>query len=233
MLYYIYIIEDYEDDKVVKSRFTKRAIIIGVSFVLVAVIVAVVCVLLLTESTGTEKTESPSAAPSMAPTAATFTTVVSIIVGAGVSKMSDFAMTDAPQYRAATHLAEFDNYVKDEGLLVSSDEDKIEKFIQRYILTVFYFSTGGDGWTDCGKGDAGCRVPGTESYLGDTDECDWVGSDCDDGKLTGLEFIGECKYAHASPIQKMFFFLFVVLAHILRPFKLTLFLLLAIINSSS
>ena len=49
------------------------------------------------------------------------------------------------------------------------------QIIQQYILVVFYYATGGDGWTN-GNG-----------WLGSETECDWFGVDCNgSGVVTQL-----------------------------------------------
>ena len=127
-----------------------------------------------------------SSSPSFAPTATSFQTITSIIKENGVTPDEGFNNTANPQYRAAEFLAETDTYVSDNQLM-----ENHSKLIQRYILTVFYFSTGGDDWERCSRFDAGCHG-GESSYLSDTSECDWKGIVCDSNNtVIKLEYMSK------------------------------------------
>jgi len=60
------------------------------------------------------------------------------------------------------------------------------QLIQRYILAVLYYSTGGPNWTSCGDAasDATCQVQSAYgnsegfNWLTCNSECDWGGTDC-------------------------------------------------------
>jgi len=59
------------------------------------------------------------------------------------------------------------------------------KIIQRYIMALTYFSTGGEGWTNCGQNATTsacdtnkCKQTGTDRWLSDSSECDWCGANC-------------------------------------------------------
>ena len=132
------------------------------------------------------KTEQPSVSPSFAPTATLFQTITSIIKENGVTPDEGFTNTANAQYLAAEFLAETDTYVSDNQLM-----ENHSKLIQRYILTVFYFSTGGDDWERCSRFDAGCHG-GESSYLSDTSECDWKGIVCDSNNtVIKLEYMSK------------------------------------------
>ena len=49
------------------------------------------------------------------------------------------------------------------------------RFVQRYVLAVFYFSTGGDQWLDCVEGEQCNRG---NYWLSGDDECTWGGIVC-------------------------------------------------------
>jgi len=59
------------------------------------------------------------------------------------------------------------------------------KIIQRYIMALTYFSTGGEGWTNCGQNattsacdTSECKQTGRFRWLSDSSECDWCGANC-------------------------------------------------------
>ena len=110
-----------------------------------------------------------------------------------MSSADAFLNTDTPQYQAAQFLSEEDPYAVTNGFFIDPFEPSSSaKIIQRYILSVFYFSTGGDlYWDDCNRGAASCIVNGKESYLSETSECDWVGSTCRKGTIIRLSFISK------------------------------------------
>ena len=49
------------------------------------------------------------------------------------------------------------------------------RFVQRYVLAVFYFSTGGGQWLDCVEGEQCDRG---NYWLSGDDECTWSGIVC-------------------------------------------------------
>ena len=65
--------------------------------------------------------------------------------------------------------------------LVTEDDKQLcpgdETLAQRYILSVLYFSTNGDDWTDCSQDDNNCDRNG-DAWLSDSSECDWGGVQC-------------------------------------------------------
>merc|ERR1740139_872196 len=63
------------------------------------------------------------------------------------------------------------------------------KFTQRYVLAVLYYSTGGDNWEHCFRGDAVCKSNRLH-YLSSDDECLWYGNSCrtDNGLIRNLIF---------------------------------------------
>jgi hypothetical protein len=57
----------------------------------------------------------------------------------------------------------------------------MNQLLQRYILAVFYFSTGGEKWTHCSKQSSLCRLHNVSSnhFLSNDNECTWGGIACD------------------------------------------------------
>lgn len=175
-----------------QKRVTKKAIILGATAIVLAAIIGIVLALVVFVS-DSEKSDAPSSAPSFAPTASAFPEVVSVVTAFGVSSMDVFADPNSPQYKAARFLSDEDPYsISNELFSDTSNPSLSAQIIQRYILSVLYFSTGGDSyWKDCNRGAASCIVGGKESYLSDSSECDWVGSTCKEGNIIRISFVGK------------------------------------------
>jgi len=143
-------------------------------------------------------TQSPSASPtvSSAPSSAPTTEECGIpeedrIAGilAALDAVADpdlIRNNDFPQGLATTWLIEEDGY-----RICPGDE----KLIQRWVLAVVYFSTGGDDWFQCSQNPAANDICGAEDpfvgedrFLSTTNECTWAGISCIDGCVTEIEF---------------------------------------------
>ena len=65
--------------------------------------------------------------------------------------------------------------------LVTEDEKQLchgdETLAQRYILSILYYSTSGDDWTDCSQDDNSCDRNG-DPWLSESSECEWGGVQC-------------------------------------------------------
>jgi len=101
--------------------------------------------------------------------------------------VSEQALVDdlnTPQGQALTWLIE-----DDDRLLCPLDD-----LIQRWVLAVIYFSTGGDNWDQCS--DAGIDLCGSQDpfltkrrFLSSFNECQWAGISCNiNSKVTEIEF---------------------------------------------
>eukprot|EP00977_Amphora_coffeiformis_P011314 scaffold2720_cov173-Amphora_coffeaeformis.AAC.21 len=80
---------------------------------------------------------------------------------------------------------------QDEAVICPDDP----KFLQRWVLAVIYYSTGGDEWVQCSANplatdDCGNIVPnlGATRFLSGGSECDWAGISCIDDCVTEIEF---------------------------------------------
>ena len=69
------------------------------------------------------------------------------------------------------------------------------KFLQRWVLAVMYYSTGGDEWIQCSANplatdDCGSALPnvGATRFLSSGSECEWAGISCIDDCVTEIEF---------------------------------------------
>jgi hypothetical protein len=104
---------------------------------------------------------------------------------AGISKLEDLQNRQSAQGLAVDWIVNDDAYVDANGLTVSD-----VKFIQRYVLAVFYFALGGDLWDVCHRADTSCSADGEiNSWLTSTDECTWFVVSCnDDGLIVSIAF---------------------------------------------
>ena len=79
---------------------------------------------------------------------------------------------------------------EDDRAQLCPDDDNL---IQRYVAAVLYYSTEGDGWTECFEGDRDCGeglsyYGGKEAFLSEDSECDWAGLTCNrSGELERIE----------------------------------------------
>lgn len=105
-----------------------------------------------------------------------------------VSSKSDLRDFTTPQGMAYEFITE------DDRAQLCPDDDNL---IQRYVAAVLYYSTEGDGWTECFEGDRDCGeglsyYGGKEAFLSEDSECDWAGLTCNrSGELERIEL---CKY---------------------------------------
>jgi len=109
-----------------------------------------------------------------------------------LNTVSDPVLLDTvgtPQNSAAEWLIENDeSFLCPSSLNDDGEDDNNEILLtQRYVMTVLYYSTGGDNWNQCNEQDVNCLVG--NSYLSPTNECTWFGSTCDeDNKITEIAF---------------------------------------------
>jgi len=79
---------------------------------------------------------------------------------------------DSPQGKAFLWVSTEDTI--DPPLEPGTDDDA--QIILRYVLVVFYYATGGDGWTN------------NEGWLGHLTECNWYGLQCNSLSNLGKRF---------------------------------------------
>jgi hypothetical protein len=158
-----------------KRKYLIRGIALFVAL-LVVVIVPVVVVQWNKDGPGPPVelniTESPTFAPSSAPSSSTYFELLTTLMGL-YDDTELFAATfddpSSPQYKAAVWAAD----IAPLGLSGSSP-----RMISRYSLAVLYFSTNGDEWARCGRGSTQCDV--SEEWLTAESECDWYAITCKD-----------------------------------------------------
>lgn len=91
-----------------------------------------------------------------------------------ISDGEDLDNNGSPQYMA------YDWIVENDPLYLCPGE---ESLVQRYVLAVLYFSTSGDGWSNCTRDET--TPCNGEAFLTDVPECKWGGIECEtDGRVS-------------------------------------------------
>ena len=143
---------------------------------------------------------SPTQLPSVEPTA--FPTTTPTVEGCSVSADVRVAQIMALLDSVADPVAIRDGSTSQgqaTNWLLNQDPRKIcpdnPKFLQRWVLAVIYFSTGGDNWFQCSNSILADDPCGTEDpfenkqrFLSGFSECDWAGIECIDDCVTEIEF---------------------------------------------
>jgi len=128
------------------------------------------------------------------------------VSGAQAKSLSDYAC-DEPESRkdgilqalsGITDIASLNDVSSPQGMasqwIIENDNMELcpdsSNLLQRYILSLLYFSTNGNKWTRCFENDTDCLVPyNWTPYLSDKAECKWVGTFCNaEGDVTGIIF---------------------------------------------
>ena len=143
----------------------------------------------------------PSSSPSAAPTITPIPTGAPTLDDCKIS-----AKERSEQIFAALDAVADSTLIRDEttsqgmatNWLVNQDFRRIcpddEKLIQRWVMAVIYFSTGGNDWFQCSA--AGSDACGTEDpfntkrrFLSEFNECQWAGISCNANScVTEIEF---------------------------------------------
>mmetsp|Transcript_23880 Transcript_23880/g.34731 ORF Transcript_23880/g.34731 Transcript_23880/m.34731 type:complete len:815 (-) Transcript_23880:116-2560(-) len=192
--------DDEELEKEAKKRY-KRKIMLRASIlavIAIAIVVPTVIVtggreveVFVTEEPSASPTNVPSLMPSFAPSSDAFqqtislltdesfsaenSDVVSLFRELGVSTMEQLLDDSTPQGKAA-------NWVANEDPISPPLDIGSQKYIQRYIMAVFYYAMDGPNWITCSEGGSVCN--NGSPWLSEDDECDWFGSDCVNGELS-------------------------------------------------
>lgn len=183
--------EEEEIQEMERRKFRRYVVLMYSCFALVAIAVVVPVVVLFernprhtnvaTSSPAPSMMPSTSMMPSSAPTSNRLDTT--IVLFAPLSGEEAFKNRTSPQYQAA-------KWVSDEDPLALPFYDP--RFLQRYILATFYFSTNGDKWLQCGRLDPICGGdPNNDSWLvSESHECAWLGIRCRDKVNVDRIFFG-------------------------------------------
>jgi hypothetical protein len=105
-----------------------------------------------------------------------------------LSNPADIKTPGTPQYKA------FNWIIYDDDYCLCPNNSSCE-LIQRYVMAVFYYSTGGEKWVNCGAASTVCNPSGStyngfatsacfkgasERWLAPVSSCRWCGNVCDD-----------------------------------------------------
>uniref|UniRef100_A0A7S4SIU6 L domain-like protein n=1 Tax=Ditylum brightwellii TaxID=49249 RepID=A0A7S4SIU6_9STRA len=191
--------DDEELEKEAKKRYTRKIMLRASILAVIAIAIVVPTVILtgggetVTEEPSASPTNVPSLMPSFAPSSNAFqqtislltdesfsaenSDVVSLFRELGVSTMEQLLDDSTPQGKAA-------NWVANEDPISPPLEIGSQKYIQRYIMAVFYYAMDGPNWITCSEGGSVCN--NGSPWLSEDDECDWFGSGCVNGELSQI-----------------------------------------------
>jgi hypothetical protein len=112
-----------------------------------------------------------------------------------ISSAIDLDTAGSPQYEALNWITNLDA-----AYICPADPD----FAQRYTMAVFYYSTGGSRWLQCGApseftpsaieaANQACSIAaveggGTDAWLTPSSECEWGGVACSNGIVERIDF---------------------------------------------
>jgi hypothetical protein len=128
----------------------KYLLIFAVLFVIAMVAVAII-VPTLVLTIGTKDEYNPMRKKSRR------TEVVDYLLTLEISTEAHMNKPGTPQYDAATWIADHDAY----NMPIPEGNNKHSRFVERYVMAVFYYATGGPNWTY------------KMNFLNSTDICDW------------------------------------------------------------
>jgi len=112
-----------------------------------------------------------------------------------VSSEVDLENSDSAQAKAADWILDKDKYP-----FSTDSEEGVYQVIQRYVLAVYYYSTGGDTWIQCkavtndSPSDCDAAITrfytGRDNFLSAADECYWFSIGCQNGIVTDIRLAG-------------------------------------------
>jgi hypothetical protein len=174
---------DEELEKQEKERF-RRYMLAGICcLIVITVAIVVPVVIVFGKSSVPPPTEppssAPSGAPSFAPTSSRFADILDYVTQFSSPDSLTRENATSPQYLAADWVANIDEV---QAPLESA------QLTQRYLLAVFYFSTGGDQWEECNRYQS-CSI-GFPWLAGIQSECLWDGVRCSPNNVVEKILIG-------------------------------------------
>eukprot|EP00957_Ditylum_brightwellii_P051646 3916296-Ditylum_brightwellii.AAC.1 len=103
--------------------------------------------------------------------------VVRLFRELNVSTKEQLLDKNTPQWKAS-------NWVANEDSISPPLDIGSQKYIQRYIMAVFYYAMDGPHWSDCSAGTI-CKGDAS-SWLSEDDECVWFGNNCMNGNISQI-----------------------------------------------
>ena len=203
-----------EEEKIVEERkYITRGFLVAICivFVVIATVVPVslfifkkdpdveVTIIEVGNSPTDSPTLSPSSQPSYFPTSMKFSEISKEMISAKITDNAELMTPGSPQYRALEWFSQ-DSVQEDR---VKSDQ----RYLQRFVLAIFHYALSersiyGEGWNKCSEGKQ-C-VSGENSWLSDTDECEWAMISCDLSKhIIGIHGSEYTKFLFMIPSFKI------------------------------
>jgi hypothetical protein len=179
------VISEEEEEKLEQRKYKQYLCFAFLCMCVVAVAIVVPVVLVLGKEEPVAPSIAPSGAPSMSPSIAPTTDRLNAVIESLVLVSGEEVFTNrtSSQYLAANWVANMD------PLVLPLDDPQL---FQRYILAVFYFSTNGDQWLTCGRGDPVCGGdPNETAWLSESNECTWLANRCQDNVNVDRIFVGK------------------------------------------
>jgi hypothetical protein len=175
------VMSDEDQERLEKQKF-RRYLWIGICIlILLTAAIVIPVVIVFGKGEDPKITEAPSSAPSASPSAAPTSTRFAEFLKFANQFSSAESLTDpsSPQFLAADWVVNLDEFQADL---------EVDALTQRYLLAVFYFSTGGDEWEECSRSKT-CNV-GFSWLDGTKSECLWHGVRCNTDKQVEKILIG-------------------------------------------
>lgn len=154
----------------------------------------------LFETSSPTISSAPSALPTTSPTISVAPSNNPTLVGCGITpEEREIAILGILDQVADSSLIRDINTSQGRATRWIISEDALRlcpsdpKIIQRWVLAVMYFSTGGESWTQCNQNDAECGdffpFLNQEAFLSPSIECEWAGITCNAmACVTEIEF---------------------------------------------
>lgn len=176
-----------EDEQRLEDKRINKYKLIGVGvFLILAIIVIIVVAVTVGGNGKVDEAPSKSSTPTTAPPSSSPTFAPSDI---RMQEWADFLTSysdvealnnrTSPQYHALRFISDDD----DLQLEVGSSQG-----LQRYLLACFYFALNGDNWDQCTRQHQSCGGDKEPWLLGEGDECNWFGIECDNSMVTSIFF---------------------------------------------
>jgi hypothetical protein len=175
-----------EEEAIMEKRRQRRLFCCGCLCVVIVLIAVIVPLSQKSSPAAPPPTFAPTAAPTFAPTLAPTSDAIPKAAKAlsAYSSLTDLQNRNSAQFAAMDWLVNTDKYAKTEGLTYTDP-----KWIQRYIMAVFYFHFKGDSWTYCNRKDEVCQSSkDASSWLSNNDECTWWLLGCENSVLNKINF---------------------------------------------
>ena len=179
------IIPDEVIEEKEKRTIFKKSSLIAVIIVSICIAVSVAVGVSVTGKKDPKGFTDSFITPTLAPTGANFGNVTNYIIRSGATLPSIAGNTSSPQNEAL-------RWMSQDNLSIQYLANNSKILLQRYALATLYFSTNGDGWTQCGRQNvkSPCLDGSQSMWLSSDSECNWAGISCSGSEIIMIS-IGE------------------------------------------